>query len=70
MLDEGKGAPDIEELLGWRGGKVKIYINAVKRWGKEPLAAAMNRIRELDSASKSGGVSGMAPIEEFICEFL
>lgn len=70
FLEEGRGASDIEEALGWRGGKVKIYINAAKRWGIAPLTSAMSRIRALDSESKSGGVSGIAPIEAFVCEFL
>ena len=70
MLEEGLGAQDIEATLGWRGGKVKIYINSAKRWGKDRLSAALSRIRELDSQSKFGGVSGMTPIESFLCEYL
>lgn len=70
MLEEGLGAQDIEAALGWRGGKVKIYINSAKRWGKDRLSEALNRIRELDSQSKFGGVSGMTPIESFLCEYL
>ena len=70
FLDEGLGALDIESALGWRSGKVKIYINSAKRWGKERLGRALGRIRDLDSQSKFGGISGMMPIETFLCEYL
>lgn len=70
LLEEGLGAADIEAALGWRGGKVKIYINSAKRWGRAKLSEALSRIRELDSQSKFGGVSGLMPIEAFLCEYL
>ena len=70
LLEEGKDSSDIEELLGWNPYRVKICISSARRFGQERLASAISRLRELDAASKSGGISGMAPIEMFICEFV
>ena len=70
LLSEGKGVADIENILGWNSYKIKICINAARRFGAQKLTAAISRLRELDRASKSGGISGMAPIEIFICEFI
>lgn len=70
LLSEGKDAADIEDILGWNSYKIKICINAARRFGAQRLSAAISRLRELDGASKSGGISGMAPIEIFICEFI
>ena len=70
LLSEGKDAQDIEKLLGWNAYKIKICISSARRFGQERLAEALGRLRELDAASKSGGITGMAPIEMFICEFI
>jgi hypothetical protein len=61
---------DIEGILKWKGTKVKIYISSAKKWGTERASAALSRLRTLDAESKSGGVFGMAPIENFVAEFL
>lgn len=70
LLDEGCGAADIEATLGWNAYKIKICINAARRWGTARLSEAMARLRELDAASKSGGVSGIAPVEIFVTQYL
>ncbi len=70
LLDEGMGASDIENTLKWNSYKIKICINSAKRWGTEKLSSATARLRFLDSASKSGGVSGFTPIEIFVSEYL
>ena len=70
LLAEGKDAADIERILGWNAYKIKICIASARRFGQDRLSEALSRIRELDAASKSGGIAGMAPIEMFICEFI
>ena len=70
MLDGGMGSADIEAALKWNPYKIKICIGSAKCWGTERLADASARLRELDFASKSGGVSGFAPIEIFVSEYL
>lgn len=70
LADEGKDAGDIEGLLHWNAWKIKICISSAKRWGTARLTAALSRLRELDAASKSGGVSGYKVIEMFICEYI
>ena len=70
LLDEGMRSADIESTLKWNSYKIKICINSAKQWGTEKLSSAMARLRFLDSASKSGGISGFTPIEIFISEYL
>ena len=70
LLDEGKGASDIESLLKWNSYKVKLAIGSAKRWGAARLIEAKERLRTLDAESKSGGASGYKTIEMFICQFI
>lgn len=70
LLDEGMGASDIESTLKWNPYKIKFCISSAKRWGTARLSDASARLRFLDSASKSGGVSGFTPIEIFVSEYL
>ena len=70
LADEGKDAGDMEQLLRWNAWKIKICIGSAKRWGTPKLTRALSRLRELDAASKSGGVSGYKVIEMFICEYI
>ena len=70
LSDEGKDAGDMEQLLRWNAWKIKICISSSKKWGTARLSSALSRLRELDAASKSGGVSGYKAIEMFICEYI
>ena len=70
LLEEGKGASDIESVLKWNPYKIKISIAAAKKWGAARLAEAKERLRVLDAESKSGGISGYKSIEIFICQFI
>lgn len=70
LTEEGKDASDIEQIMRWKSWKTKICINSAKRWGTARLTSALSRLRELDAASKSGGVSGYKVIEMFICEYI
>lgn len=70
LLEEGKGAADIEAALKWNAYKIKICINSARAWGAKRLCDAVARLKELDAGSKSGGSTGLLPIEIFISEFL
>lgn len=70
LIEEGKGIFDIEQILRWNAYRIKICISSAKKFGTERLSAAISRLRELDGEAKSGGISGMSPIEMFICEFV
>ena len=70
LLEEGKGAADIEAVLKWNAYKIKICINSARAWGSKRLCDAVSRLKELDAGSKSGGFAGYLPIEMFISEFL
>ena len=70
LLEEGKGASDIENLLKWKSYKTKLAINSARKWGKDKLSDALLYLRQLDGQSKSGGAVGIAPIEIFVARFL
>lgn len=70
LLEEGNDAKDIESILGWNQYKIKICISSAKKWGPAKLSSAMARLRELDAASKSGGISGYKAVEIFICQYI
>lgn len=70
LLEEGKGAGDIEAILKWNAYKIKICINSARSWGARRLCEAVSRLKELDAGSKSGGAAGFLPIEIFISEYL
>ena len=66
LMDEGGGVAQIESTLKLHPFKAKLYASAAKRAGTKRLAEASAELRRIDSASKSGGLSGYAPIEMFI----
>lgn len=68
LLDEGKGASDIESILKFHPFKTKLYIGAAKKTGSKRLAEALSELCRIDAASKSGGLSGYGAIEMFITQ--
>jgi len=70
LLDEGRDVKVIEAALGWNPYKIKICVNSARKWGTARLVAAEARLREMDAASKSGGVIGFTPIEIFVSSYL
>lgn len=70
LLDEGKGASDIEAILKFHPFKTKLYIGAAKKVGSARLAEALSELCRIDAASKSGGLSGYGAIEMFITKKL
>lgn len=70
LLDEGRGASDIEKTLKINPYKIKIYISAAKRLGSAKLARALSALSDADAAAKSGGAVGYGVIERFVAAYL
>ena len=70
LLAEGAGASDVEKIMKFHPFKAKLYINSAKRSGLLALTAALDRLREIDASSKSGGISGYGAIEIFITQHI
>lgn len=66
LLDEGRGAADIEALLKFHPYKAKLYINAARKAGTARLAESLSELCRIDAASKSGGISGYGAVEMFV----
>ncbi|MBO7304185.1 MAG: DNA polymerase III subunit delta [Clostridia bacterium] len=70
LLDEGRGAADVESILRLHAFKAKLYIGAAKKIGSKKLGEALSELRRIDAASKSGGISGYGAIEIFITKHI
>lgn len=70
LLDEGKGAADIESILKFHPFKAKLYIGAAKKVGSQRLAESLAELCRIDASSKSGGISGYGSIEMFVTQHL
>ena len=68
LLSEGKEAKDIESILNLHPYKTKLAIGAAKRLGGARISSALDGIRKIDSAAKSGGLGGYTAIEIFITQ--
>ncbi len=70
LLEEGKGASDIESILKIHSYKAKLYISSAKRVGSRALALSLDSLRKIDASSKSGGMAGYGVIEIFVTQNL
>lgn len=70
LLDEGRGADSINEVLKMNEYKLKIYVNAAKRYGKDRLSEILSAFADADSGSKYGGVTGYTAVELFLMRYL
>lgn len=70
MLEEGRGAADIEKLLKINPYKLKIYVSASKRYGADRLASIVSTLARVDADSKFGGITGYTAVELFISQNL
>ncbi len=66
LLDEGKGPPEIRDILNMNEYKLKKYIPSAKKYGADRLGEILNLLAEADAGSKYGGVTGYTAIELFI----
>ena len=70
LLDEGRGLAGIKGVLNMNEYKLKIYINAAKRYGSERLSKIVESLARADSGAKYGGVTGYTAVELFISQNL
>ena len=70
LLDEGRGAQDIEKLLKLNPYKVKIYVSAAKRYGAARLSQVISALARVDADAKYGGVTGYTAVELFLSQYL
>ncbi len=68
LLDEGKGAADIESILGMHSFKTKLYIRAAKSTSPRRISESLAELSRIDASAKSGGISGYGVIEMFITQ--
>ena len=70
LLSEGKGAPEIYEILKINEYRIKLYIPAAKRYGADKLSEILMNLAKADAGSKYGGVMGYTAVELFISKTL
>ena len=66
LLDEGRGADSINEVLKMNEYKLKIYLSAAKRYGAPRLSEILSAFAEADAGAKYGGVTGYTAVELFL----
>ncbi len=66
LLDEGRGADSINEVLKMNEYKLKIYVSAAKRYGALRLSEILSAFADADAGSKYGGVTGYTAVELFL----
>lgn len=70
LLSEGLDASEIEKTLNINAYRLKLYIPAAKKYGRERLDEIISSLAEVDAASKYGGVTGYTAVELFIARNL
>ena len=70
LTEEGKDAKDIEAILKINPFRLKHMTKAVRTIGVQKLAASIEKLAEMDVASKNGGPVGYAAIEMFLMQNL
>ena len=68
LLDEGLGAADIEAALKMNSYKLRLYIQAAKKYTTKRIAESISSLARVDADSKFGGVTGYTAIELFISQ--
>ena len=66
LLDEGRGANEIRDILNINEYKLKKYIPSAKKYGSARLNEILSALAEADAGSKYGGVTGYTAVELFI----
>ena len=70
LLDEGCQLKDIESGLKMNSYKLKIYLNAAKKYGTQRIAEAVSHLARVDADSKFGGITGYTAVELFISQYI
>lgn len=66
MLADGTGLSDIQAATKMNAYRLKIYVNAAKRFTPAKANAILSELARVDTGAKYGGVSGYTAIELFI----
>ena len=70
LTEEGKDAKDIEAILKINPFRLKHMTKAVRTIGVQKLTQSIEKLSEMDVASKNGGPVGYAAIEMFLMQNL
>ena len=68
LSDDGMNTEDIAKALSMNPYKLKLYITASKKLGRERAEALLSELARVDTASKFGGIGGYTAIELFIMQ--
>ena len=68
LIDEGRSAEDISEIMKFHPYRLKLYISAAKKTGTKRLSASLESLIKTDTASKMGGIGGYKAVEMFITQ--
>ena len=70
LLEDGKGASDIESILKINTYRLRHVIQAVKKYSPERLRQTVSALARVDAESKFGGISGYGAVELFLARYL
>ncbi len=70
MLGDGVNSNDIQTATKMNPYKLKLYIQAAKRFTPEKANAILSELARVDTGAKYGGVTGYTAIEMFIAKCL
>lgn len=68
LMDEGREAKDIEQIMKFHPYRLKLYMGAAKKIGTKKLSASLESLIKTDAQSKAGGVRGFKAVEMFITQ--
>ena len=68
LLDEGKGAQDIQATLKMNPYRIKHAVTAAKKYTTKRLIEIVDTLSRVDADSKFGGVTGYTAVELFISQ--
>lgn len=66
LIDEGKDANDIAEIMKFHPYRLKLYMSAAKKLGTKKLSESLAELVRIDASSKAGGITGYKTVEMFI----
>ena len=70
MLADGINSQDIQTSTKMNPYRLKLYVNAAKRYPPEKANAILTELARVDTGAKYGGVTGYTAIELFIAKCL
>ena len=70
MLNDGININDIQIATKMNPYRLKLYVNAAKKYPPEKANAILSELARVDTGAKYGGVTGYTAIEMFISKCL